>query len=89
MNHDKFFNQLSEYYDLPEDVIINLPIINMAGNQKMVIENHEGIVQYTDSQISIKIKKSLLIVEGVELKILQYAKDEIMIKGKIITIKFQ
>ena len=58
---------LAEILELPKDIILDLPKIIMIGNLQIYIENHKGILEYTDNRIRINTKNGILRIIGKNL----------------------
>ena len=41
---EKSRDVIAEKFDLPKDVVLNLPKITIIGNNEIIIENHKGII---------------------------------------------
>ncbi len=87
-NINKLKRNTSEILELPKDIVLDLPKITLIGNLEMSVENHKGIIEYTDEKIRISIKDGILIILGQELSIKTILDEEIKIKGKIDSIEF-
>ena len=61
---------LSEKFDLPKDVTMNLPKITIIGNSEITIENHKGIILFERSIIKINTKDKIINIEGENFEIL-------------------
>lgn len=64
------------------------PNIEMLGNREIIIDGCEGVFEYSDSYIKIKIKKGVLILYGRDLNIVCFENSLISLKGKIETLEF-
>ena len=53
---------LIEEASLKINPISNLPVVEITGKSRIVIENHQGIILYTDQEIRVKVKKRGLYV---------------------------
>ena len=58
---------LANAFDLPKELVVDIPKITLIGNQEMSIESHKGIIQYTSEKIRISIVKGELIISGKDL----------------------
>ncbi|WP_440895881.1 sporulation protein YqfC [Amphibacillus sp. Q70] len=66
---------------------LNLPRITMIGDIHIYIENHRGILRFTSQEIILKITNGQLIIKGSELVIKMLLSSEILIEGKIDSLK--
>ncbi|WP_408954866.1 sporulation protein YqfC [Natroniella sp. ANB-PHB2] len=81
--------KITEIFNLPQDVILNLPKLVLIGNLELLIENHRGIIYYGPEMIKIRIYHGLLLVEGKELVIEELQKDDLIINGEINELSFE
>ena len=81
-------NRLTEQAALPKDVVLGLPIFTITGTTEFVLENHRGILEYTDEKIRILTRQGRVQVSGKNLQITYYTSDEMKVTGKIENIEF-
>ena len=79
---------VSEMFELPKDITLNLPKISMIGNNQMLVENHRGVIEYTPQRIRVNSSIGVIRVQGNEMKLKNIAADDIMITGGIKAIEF-
>ncbi len=76
-------------FDLPRDILLNLPRITVIGNLQIILENHRGLVEYSDERIRINLEGKELTVTGSGLTIGAVSEAEIMIEGNIEGLHFR
>lgn len=69
--------------DLPHDVMMDLPRITMVGQIHIYIENHRGLLTFTDKEIRLLLKQGQLLVKGKAFVIKTILPEEILLEGKI------
>ncbi|MDQ0218261.1 sporulation protein YqfC [Peribacillus cavernae] len=74
--------------DLPQDVMMDLPRITMIGQLHIYIENHRGLLAFTDTEVRLMLKKGQLLIRGNEFVIRTILPEEIMLQGKIDQVFF-
>lgn len=74
--------------ELPKDVLLGFPNMEINGNRELFISNHRGILNYNQQNIEILAKDIHIEVTGKELSIELYSAEEIMIKGYMEEIRF-
>lgn len=79
---------VSEMFELPKDIILNLPRISMVGNSQMLVENHRGVIEYTPQRIRINSTIGVIRVEGEDMDLKNIAADDVMITGLIKHVEF-
>lgn len=73
---------------IPMDIALRLPNIEITGNRQVYIENYKSILEYESSVIRLKLKNMQMVIEGVNLVIDYYTQQNMLITGKIKSIKF-
>ncbi len=78
---------MAEVFELPKEVVMDLPRVIMAGNMQVVIENHRGIIRYDENVVRVAVNNGEIRINGEELKIRNLFAEELYIEGKIIGIE--
>ena len=68
------------------EVLPMVPIVELAGCSRLLVENHRGVTQYSTEQIGIKMKYGLLTVCGCRLTLEHMTKVKLVITGDINSI---
>nr|WP_276576332.1 sporulation protein YqfC [Caldicoprobacter algeriensis] len=79
---------VSEMFELPKDIMLNLPRISMIGNNQMLVENHRGVIEYTPQKIRLNSTIGVIRVEGQDMNLKNIAADDVMITGVIKLVEF-
>lgn len=74
--------------DLPQDVIMDLPRITMIGQLHIYIENHRGLLAFSETEMRLMLKHGQLLISGSALVIKTILPEEILIEGKIDKVLF-
>lgn len=81
--------QMSDFLDIPGDIILDLPRIIILGSLQLMVENHRGIAKYTSDFVCIHVAEGDLVIKGKELRLRNVAPEEICIEGYIKSIAFE
>jgi sporulation protein YqfC len=73
-------------FDLPPEVMLNVPLIMMVGGRSLILENHRGILEYSRERIRIRLRKGELTILGRNMLIQSISDEELQIKGEITGI---
>lgn len=77
--------RLSEYIadtmSMPKDVVMDLPKISICGDREIFVENHKGLVEYTDTEIRLKMRDGMIHIKGSRLRIIVMEYDRMVING--------
>ncbi len=79
---------LTDVLELPKDLVLNLPRVTMVGNIQLTLENHRGVILYTDSRVRVAVEKGEVVVVGQKLTLRSIYADEIIIDGLILDVSF-
>ncbi len=66
---------------MPKDVVMDLPKVSVCGDREIFVENHKGLVEYTDTEIRLKMKDGMIRVKGSGLRIIVMEYDRMVING--------
>ena len=80
--------KITEAFELPKEVVMNLPLITMIGAEDLTIENYKGVIEYSEERIRINTTAGIIKVDGRRLLLKQITTDNIGIKGNISKIEF-
>ena len=69
--------------------ITSLPLLEIAGDQRLLIERHKGVLGYDKEKICIKLSFGMVLVHGCNLEITHMSRVQLVITGKIHNIVFK
>ena len=73
---------------LPEEIVLDLPLITLIGGGELSLENHKGIIEYTETRLRVNTAAGVFRLEGKRLVIKQLTAERILVRGAIDTIGF-
>jgi sporulation protein YqfC len=79
---------IQENMELPADVMMDLPRITMIGQIHIYIENHRGLLTFSDTEIRLLLKQGQLLVKGDSFVIRTILPEEILLEGKISQVLY-
>ena len=74
--------------ELPKEIIFNLPLITMVGNEEINIENYKGVIEYSPEKIRINTECGVLKINGEKLSFKQITAENIIVTGIIQTLEY-
>lgn len=84
---ESYLNILSSTLNLPSDILTGDPIITIIGRNEISIENYRRIIEYTSKNIKILTNIGSISIQGKNIKISYFGKDEMKIAGRFELIK--
>lgn len=81
-------NWLTKQIDLPVDVLMDLPRITLVGQVHIYIENHRGLLVFTDREVRLLLKHGQLLIKGQSFVIKTILPEELLLEGIIEQVTF-
>lgn len=81
-----FLERLAEDTDLILEPMPGQTIVELAGENRVLIENHNGVKAYSCEKIVVKVPYGFLSVCGCGLELQRMSRDQLVIRGKIESI---
>lgn len=82
-------NRLNRILEMPSEVFLPIPKITNLGFNRMMIENYKNILEYQDFFIRINTTIGIININGMNMKMGEMTKDDIVIEGEIDSIDFE
>lgn len=82
----KLIKIMSEKTGLKSDLLPGLPIVEICDKDRVLIENHRGIVKYECDDVCVKVRYGCVCVSGSQLKLSRMSKSKLVITGRIFCI---
>ena len=79
----RFRKLATEKMELPPDVMMDLPRVTIIGQLHIYIENHKGLLAFSDQEVRLLLKKGQLLIKGNSFVIKTVLPEEILLEGKI------
>lgn len=76
-------NWMNKNLELPQDVMMDLPRITMIGQIHIYVENHRGLIAFSDKELRLLLKQGQLLIKGKGFVIKTILPEEILLEGKI------
>lgn len=83
----RFVQQLTNAADLPDEPIPGLPLIEISGRNRVLIEHHAGVIDYSREQICVRVKYGQVSISGGCLELMRMTKEQVIISGKIECVR--
>ncbi len=80
---------VADLWGVPKDVIMNIPRLTISGDKEIYIENHKGILEYTDREIRISTPMGIVRICGRNLVIDRIRLEDIVISGSFTKVEYE
>ena len=78
-----FRHRISSLFELPKEIVLNLPLVNVVGNQELTVENYKSLVEYSSVVVRINTSCGVLKVEGRGLVLKHLTAESVTISGAL------
>lgn len=83
MRSNRIAQRLVFAADLPDAPLPGMPLVEIFGKERVLIENHQGVTQYGRETICIKVKFGQICIAGCDLELARMTKEQLVITGRI------
>lgn len=84
-----FFEHMLEQNAIDPEALPGQPIIEIAGDRRVLIENHQGVAAYGNERILVNVKFGAVCVCGCRLEMMHMTKEKLVICGRIDSVQLQ
>lgn len=78
--------RLADALELQHDVALNLPVLHLTGSERLLMENHRGLLEYGRGKIRIASTAGVVEIEGQDLSIQSVGREDVLVTGVIGSI---
>ncbi len=75
--------------DIPQELVLGWPRSVLLGDEKLIVEQHQGIFAYSQQEVIVKTACGLLVISGENLSISHYNQDDLVVFGKIGKLSYR
>lgn len=83
MRKNDWLQNLMDRMDLPGESLPDQTLVEIAGERRVLVENHRGVTEYGTDRIRINVKYGSLCVCGEGLEMKRMSKHQLIITGRI------
>lgn len=80
---------MAQWLEIPPEVLVNVPRIEVVGHLQFRVENHRGLQKYGPEHIVLRLAEGYLVVRGKDLVIGWIDRGEILVTGQVHSLVFQ
>lgn len=81
-------SEAAELFDLPGDLVAGMSHVEVLGGGQLYMENHRGILSYSDREIAVSGPDRIVRVTGSGLVLVSMTGDALRIKGEIERVEW-
>ena len=75
--------RLADGAQLYGEALPGVPLIEIAGDRRVLIERHDGVIEYGRECIRVCVRYGTLCITGNDMELTQMTREQLIISGKI------
>lgn len=75
--------RIADLADLAEEPLPGVPIVEIAGDRRVLIERHGGVTEYSRERICVNVRFGKVCVCGCGLELCHMSREQLVITGRI------
>ena len=82
-----WLDRMAERADLPGEAGPAQTIVELLGDGRVLVENHQGVIGYGREKICVRVKFGTLVIVGSAMTLARMTKEQLIICGKICSVE--
>ena len=75
--------------DIPQELVLGWLRSVLLGDEKLIVEQHQGVYAFTDQEIILKTSCGHLVITGEKLSMSRYDRDGLVVFGRIEKLSYR
>jgi len=90
MAHSRqWLQQLADRTEMESEALPGLPILEIAGDRRVLIERHGGVIEYGPERIRVRVSYGNVCVNGCGLELVRMTHQQLVISGRVDSVCIQ
>ena len=89
MQNRNWIQKLADNADLSAETLPGVPIVELAGERRVLIERHQGMTEYSRERICVKVSYGMVCIYGCGLELSCMTREQLIISGRIDCVQLQ
>ena len=86
--NNSWIRRMADRSGLDEEVLPTMPLVEIAGDNRVLIEGHKGVTEYSREKICVKVRYGHVSVCGCGLELSRMSREHLVITGRIDCVQF-
>ncbi len=78
-----------ERLGLPDEGLPGVPLVEIAGENRVLMEHHCGVTEYSPCRIGVRVKFGRVIIIGEGLSLSRMTRGQLIVSGKICCVQLE
>ena len=84
-----WLQHLADKAELESENLPCLPVVEIAGDRRVLIERHKGVIEYGMERIMVRVSYGTVCVSGDSLELIRMTNRQLVISGRIDSVSLQ
>ena len=84
-----FMDRVAAAADLQEEPIPGLPLVEIAGDRRVLVERHCGVTEYGRCRICVRVKFGAVVIQGTQLELARMTGEQLIVTGRIESVQLE
>lgn len=84
-----WMQRLADGADLQGEQLPGVPVVEIGGDRRVLIERHMGVTEYSKERICVHMSYGTVCICGCGLELSRMTKQQLVITGHIQTVQLQ
>ncbi len=84
----KITEKISEELGIPKTIVAGFNHIELFGNREAIVNDCQGILEYSDERIKLNMGKNTVLFLGSNLSLKEYGASQAIITGIVFSVEF-
>ena len=82
-NRKDFLRSVSQSVTQSPQPLPGIPLIEICGCRRVLVENHQGVIAYDENEIQIRVRYGVIRISGQTLQLCRMCREQLVIMGQI------
>ena len=84
-----WLQHLADSSELDSEALPGLPILEIAGDRRVLIERHGGVLEYGPERIRIRVAYGTVCITGCGMELVRMSRQQLVISGRVDSVCLQ
>lgn len=78
-----WMQRLADSAELDAEPLPGVPVVELAGDSRVLIERHGGVTEYSRERIGVKVRYGTVNICGCNLELTRMTREQLVVSGRI------
>lgn len=78
-----WMERLAGGMELDQEPLPGVPLVEITGERRVLIEHHRGVSRYGSGEISVRVRYGEVLIRGCGLELAKMTREQLVVSGRI------